>query len=216
MNRSVLMLIAAITFGQRLPAQEIPLPVNYTVVDTVTGDLDKDGVKELVVAYDTDKESEELEGVIRDLIIYKKENDHWIRWKQSTQALMGSRDGGMMGDPYEMMEIKNGILLISQAGGSSWKWGRTDKYRFQNNEFYLIGFSNNYGKPCEYWEDVDFNVTTGKLVIKKEYEDCDKGQEIYKSENETFSKKGLMITLQKRREKEIKLVSPKYRHEIYL
>ncbi|WP_336513826.1 hypothetical protein [Pollutibacter soli] len=216
MNRSIFLLAILTVVHLGITAQEIPLPTEYSVVDTVSGDLDKDGIKELVVAYNTDKTSEDSEGVIRDLIIYKKEKDKWISWKQSLQALLGSRDGGMMGDPYEMMEIKNGILMISHAGGSSWKWGHTDKYRFQNDEFYLIGFSNNYGKPCEYWEDVDFNLSTGWLVIKKEYEDCDKGQEIYKTENESFLKKGLIITLQNRHDKKVKLVSPKYKHEIYL
>lgn len=41
----------------------------------------------------------------------------------------------MMGDPFGEIEIKNGILLVSQNGGSSWKWGHTDKYRYQDENF---------------------------------------------------------------------------------
>lgn len=199
--------------------QQVPVPANYSVIDTVSGDLDKDGTNEMVVAYNTEKENpDSFESIPRELIIYKKQNNKWITWESSKQALYGSRDGGMMGDPFGDITIEKGILSISQDGGSSWKWGHTDKYRYQGGEFVLIGYTSGYGKPCEYWENVDFNLSTGKLVVTKEYEEChDSGsQKIYKRENETFYKKGLKITLQTRSEKEIKIVTPKYGHEIYV
>lgn len=88
--------------------------------------------------------------------------------EKSKSALYGSRDGGMMGDPFGEIEIKTVFACASQNGGSSWKWGHTDKYyRFQDGEFYLIGYSCNYGRPCDYWTDVDFNILTGKMIIKR-------------------------------------------------
>ncbi|HET9057452.1 MAG TPA: hypothetical protein VFN30_11470 [Chitinophagaceae bacterium] len=216
MKKTFYILTIFIIAVQTVSGQIIPVPNNYSIVDTVTGDLDKDSINELVVAYNVGQESE-IDGVPRELIIYKLENNNWIEWKKSMGALYGSRDGGMMGDPFGDIEIKNGILLISQDGGSSWKWSFTDKYRFQNGEFYLIGYTSNYGKLCEYWETVDFNLSTGKMIIKKEYEKCEnQDQNIYKTENETVSEKGLTITLQNRNEKEIKIVTPKYGHEIYI
>lgn len=197
--------------------QDIPVPVNYVMIDSVSGDLDNDGIKELVVAYNTKAEDDFYESIPRELCIYKMQNGQWAVWKISQQALYGSRDGGMMGDPFDNIEIKNGILLVSQAGGSSWKWGHTDKYRYQDGEFYLIGYTSSYGKICEYWSEADFNLSTGKIIVKKEYENCETAeQEIYKRENETFYKKGVKIMLGNRNEKEIKIVSPKYKHEIYV
>ena len=196
--------------------QEIPIPDNYSIVDSTLGDLDKDSIKELVVAYNTEPENE-IDGVTRELIIYKYKNNIWTEWKKSSQALYGSRDGGMMGDPFGEIEIKKGILLISQNGGSSWKWGFTDKYRFQDGEFYLIGYSSVAGKLCEYWKNVDFNLSTGKMIIKKEYEQCEtEEQEIYKKENEILFEKGLKITMQNRQKRKIKIITPKYGHEIYI
>lgn len=199
-------------------AQDIPVPVGYVLFDTATGDLDKDGVAELAVAYNTRKENgDDFDDIPRALIIYKKQQLQWVSWQQSHLALYSSRGGGMMGDPFGEMEIKNGLLLISHSGGSSWKWTHTDKYRYQNGDFYLVGYTSNYGKLCEYWENIDYNLSTGKMIVKKEYEKCeDQDQKIYKRENETLVKKELKITLAKRNEQEIKIVTPKYRHEIYI
>jgi hypothetical protein len=216
MKKTVCILILLVTVVDFIFGQEIPIPDNYSIVDSVSGDLDKDSVAELVVAYNTEPENEN-DGVPRELIIYKLENNKWAEWKKSDQALYGSRDGGMMGDPYGEMEIENGILHISQNGGSSWKWGFTDKYRFQDGEFYLIGYSSIGGKLCEYWQEVDFNLSTGKMIVKKEFEECETDeQEIYKRENETLFEKGLKIKIQKRQEREIKIMTPKYGHEIYI
>ncbi len=200
-------------------AQNIPIPPKYSIVDSVSGDLDKDGVRELVVAYNTQPvdSSDLYDNIPRELIIYKLHGNIWQAWKRSSQALLGSQDGGMMGDPFGELKIKSNILYISHSGGSGWKWGYTDKYRFQNNGFYLIGHTSHYGRLCEYWEDVDFNLSTGRLFVKKEYEKCDEhSQEIYKRENELIYKKSLVISLENRRAKEIKIITPKYKHEIYV
>lgn len=201
-------------------SQNVPIPTNYSVIASVLGDLDRDGVDELVVAYNTKSDEEEIsEGVPRELIIYKKQNSQWTVWQKSLQALYGSSDGGMMGDPFGGILIEKGILKISQEGGSRWKWGHTDKYRYDGKDFKLIGFDSYYGTPCEYWERVDFNLATGKIIIEKEFERCendDENQKIYKREDETFFKRSIVITLQNRYSKDIVIVSPKYQHEIYL
>lgn len=199
-------------------AQDVPIPEGYVLFDTATGDLDKDGIAELAVAYNTRKKTDdEFEDIPRALIIYKKQQGQWQRWQQSQQALYGSRGGGMMGDPFEDMEITRGLLMITQSGGSTWKWGHTDTYRYQDSDFYLIGYNSNAGKLCEYWENVDYNLSTGKMIVTKEYEICEgDDQKITKRENETHFHKNLKITLAKRSEKEIKIVTPKYKHEVYV
>ena len=199
-------------------AQKIPIPANYTIVDSVSGDLDKDNIPEIAVVYNT-RTTDGYDNILRELIIYKVKDGKWVAWKNSLQALYGSDDGGMMGDPYGSIEIQNGVLSISQNGGSGWKWGHTDKYRYQDGNFYLIGYIDGYGRMCVEWTTVDFNLSTGKLVVEKEYQSCDDTDDemkVLKTENETMYKKGLKITLEKRSEKEIKIVTPKYKFDIYV
>jgi hypothetical protein len=55
-------------------------------------------------------------------------------------------------------------------------------------------------------------------VVTKEYERCDgeEHQTIYKRENENFSYKlQKKLTLDNRNKNEVKIVTPKYKHELY-
>ena len=47
--------------------------------------------------------------------------------------------GGVMGDPYTGIAIKNGYFSIEHYGGSNWRWTRimTFKYSEQTKEWYL-------------------------------------------------------------------------------
>lgn len=203
--------IYQISFGQ-----ELSVPTGYTVLDSVSGDLDNDSIAELVVAYNVGTEKG-IDGLPRELVIYKRIDNKFTEWKKSAQALLASEEGGMMGDPYEAIEIQNGILLIRHGGGSSWKWTYTDKYRFQDGAFFLIGYTGFGGKLCEEWLHVDFNLSSGMLVVKKEYEKCEsQTQDIFKVEAETFYQKDLKITMQNRNERMIRIVTPKYGHVIYI
>ncbi|MGL4630589.1 MAG: hypothetical protein ACRCVT_05210, partial [Leadbetterella sp.] len=126
MSKFLFFLVILLCGFDKVLAQNLSIPVNYTIVDSVKGDLDKDKIEELVVAYNTQTEKVgDSESIPRELVIYKKSKNRWVVWKKSNQALLGSRDGGMMGDPFEGIEIRNGGLQIFHFGGSSWKWSHT-------------------------------------------------------------------------------------------
>lgn len=158
----------------RSSAQDIFHPAGLIVLGEASGDLDKDSIAEKVIIYDTHDTTDT--GTVRELWIFKRTQDKWQVWMKSKNAVLKSHEGGVMGDPFSEVTIKNGILNISFEGGSSWKWNYTDKYRFQNNNFQLIGHTSYYGKPCEYWEEFDYNLSTGRVAYKKEFESCDAGQ----------------------------------------
>ncbi|WP_313001078.1 hypothetical protein [Chryseobacterium gleum] len=192
-------------------AQEQLQPAGSTVIETVDGDLDGDKIPEKVIVYNT-KDTTDM-GNIREIQILKKVNGKWTILEKSRNAVMESRAGGMMGDPYGETKIEKGILIISQNGGSSWKWNVIDKYRYQNGHFELIGISSTSGRPGDYWKDIDFNLSTGQLNYSKEVENT---AEYGKSLKETYIKKGVKINLQNRnQEKQQKIVLPKTKEEVY-
>ena len=193
-------------------AQKELQPAGSEILDTVEGDLDGDKIPERVVIYTTTDEGEL--GKIREIQIQKKSGGTWMILSKSRNAILESAGGGMMGDPYQETTIEKGILNITQAGGSSWKWGYTDKYRFQNDRFELIGHSSTYGRPGDYWTEVDFNLSTGQLNYNKEVENT---AEYGQSRQEIYIKKGLKIDLQNRNQKEPrKIILPKTKEEVYL
>ena len=211
--KSILVAIFALFYNQSF-GQNISTPKGYESLAEKKGDLNNDGIDEKVIVYNTADTTED--GIVRELRIFKLIKGDWELWKKSRNAIKKSQEGGMMGDPFESIDIAKGLLIILFSGGSSWKWNYTDKYRFQNGEFQLIGYSGIYGKLCEYWVDVDFNLITGKVIYKKEFEDCDKNQQVYKRQNEVFIKKGISLNIGNRNSKELKIISPKYKHEFYL
>jgi hypothetical protein len=204
-------------------AQNTLLPPAYKMIAEVRGDLDKDGIEERAVVYNVDTvEKEEGEGIDRALIIYKKDpkTKTWKIWYRSLTAIGNTRDGGMMGDPFEGIEIVKGILLVSESGGSSWKWSHTDKYRFQANDFILIGYESFYGKPCQYWEGFDYNLVTGKIDWYREHDKCedeDPYDELPAERKESFQLKFRhKISMKNRRRQEIEIITPKYKETLYL
>ncbi|WP_040416034.1 hypothetical protein [Cyclobacterium qasimii] len=204
-----LLFLSFLSFGQ-----EIVIPNGYELIAEDIGDLDKDQICEKVLVFETSEPSEY--GNVREIQVLKYSNGKWQVWKKSSNAILKSQEGGVMGDPFEEIAIENGILTISFSGGSSWKWFYKDKYRFQNEEFELIGHTSIYGRNCDYWASFDFNISTGKIIYEKEYEDCEKDQEIYKTEVEEFFYKGLKINLNNRNLDKVKLTTPKYQEDLYL
>lgn len=192
---------------------------SQSVLFTVSGDLDKDKIAEKVVVRELNEKGEN--GNIRLLEIFKKTKSGWKLWHASKTAVLQSEAGGMMGDPFtdNAISIVNGVLVLEHDGGSSWKWNTTHRYRFQNNQFELIGYSTSYGKLCEYWAEFDYNLSTGKIKYKKEFEDCDEqsGDQIAgKVEAEEFSRKLKNLpTLENINTVERKVTTPKYKEEIY-
>ncbi len=149
----------------------IEAPAGYEEIGQATGDLDGDKVDEKVIVYNTSKEGDF--GKEREILIFKNENNTWKLWHKSAGAVLPSDNGGMMGDPFQSIMIEKGVIAIEHFGGSRQKWTYTHRYRFQNEAWKLIGATIIYGSPCDYFEDLDYNLSTGNFVYTKENEECD-------------------------------------------
>ncbi|REC60007.1 hypothetical protein DRF65_22710 [Chryseobacterium pennae] len=194
-------------------AQKEFQPKGSVINEIIDGDLDGDRIPEKVIVYDIPINEES--GNAREIQILKKVGNKWTVLEKSRNAILGSKDGGVMGDPYVNTTIKNGILIIKHYGGSSWRWADTDKYRFQNRHFELIGNLSESGRVFEFWKTIDFNLSTGQIIYTKTVENT-KDPENGKNETEKYVKKGIKINLQNRNDKSIKIILPKTRQEIFI
>ena len=166
----------------------IPVPSGFKKLGEATGNLDDDPTPERVVVYDTEVETQM--GTQRQIYVYQAGEKEWKLWHKSTGAVLPSQHGGMMGDPFDGITIERGAIVINHFGGSRQKWHYTHRFRHQGGGWELIGATIHYGAPCDYWEDLDYNLSTGKALYTKEVEDCDKeGEEAIAKEEKTFTRK---------------------------
>lgn len=170
-------------------ADTIAAPAGYKKLGEATGDLDKDGVAEKVAVFDTERNTDM--GTEREIQVFKKTDGAWTLWHKSIGAVLPSENGGVMGDPFQDIKIENGSIVLFHFGGSRYKWTYTHRFRFQNSAWQLIGATVNNGTPCEYWENIDYNLSTGKVKYEKETEDCEGGEDNVKTtkKSKDFTKK---------------------------
>jgi hypothetical protein len=107
---------SAATLPTQMMDTVITTPIDYTVLQSAIGDLDKDNLPEKVIVYDTKRNAEM--GTERELRIFKIENDHWKLWHTSVGPVLSSLHGGTMGDPFLSVAISKGCIVIDHYGGS--------------------------------------------------------------------------------------------------
>ncbi len=148
------------------------IPKNWKLIDKVEGDLNKDNLKDIaaVIEYTVDQKPDEnadWSGQPRILFIIIQNNDGTYKLSiQSSEVILRSDMGGVYGDPFVGIEYNRGSIVISSYGGSAWRWGFTNRYRFQNDGWYLIGMTElsehiNTGVS----ETIDTNYLTGDQII---------------------------------------------------
>ena len=172
----IIYLFINICVGQNF---EETLPKKYHKVIETKGDLDNDGIDEIVYVYDTDKEVEEL-GFERELYICKVIDDKIKLWKKNKSILWKSKDGGFYSENgIEMsIEILNNTLILKQTFQSNSRHSQTYKniFRYQNNDWYLIGSNCTHDDNCEFNFAYDINFSTKKVIVSEKYHNCEDNQ----------------------------------------
>ena len=162
---------------------EFKPPVGYTKVLEAKGDLDKDGIDEMVFAYNTDRQDNDL-GAYRILYICKLESGKLKLWKKNTSVLRSSKQCGFCVDEGIDLSlvIKNNTLAVSQTFNYNSRHYGTNKniFRFQNGDWYLIGSTFSDYDTCAFDYKYDVNFSTKQVSVAYTYGDCDEGKEIQK------------------------------------
>ena len=190
------------------------------VIATTQGDLDGDGIAEYVEVRNTNTQASDGMGLKRELWVYKIQQGKKTLWQHSSTAIYPSQGGGMMGDPFGEISIKKGSLFVSHSGGSSWKWGHTDQYRYPPFPFSFLFSHYPAFRICDYWETVDANLSTGNIHYRKDFDrdkECDNNENRgQKDLKERFVNKNVRLNFANRNTQEVKIIAPKSKQDIYL
>ncbi len=154
-------------------------PRYWRAIDKAYGDLDGENGDEAIIVYNVP--TSDKGAFDRCLAIFRKENNSWILWHQTNSPIMDNQSGGVWGDPFSGVKIEKRAIVIEHFGGSRQKWQYIHRYRFQDNDWYLIGASGSGGAPCDYFDSLDYNLSTGEAIVKYWVEKCDDSDEILTS-----------------------------------
>ena len=130
------------------------IPKDWTLLDSVQGDLNKDNCKDLVLviqhkdSVQLDENSELTQPRMLLILFYNKAKNLYNLAEKSESFIL-PHDDSYMTDPYVGMSISNkGVLTIEfeffATMGSYGSSTSSYKFRYQNNEFALIGADDYY------------------------------------------------------------------------
>lgn len=137
----------------------------------VQGDLNKDGIKDVATVIE-ELEFDTEDAPLRALLIaFGTANDSYTLSIIADKVILPSDSGGVWGDPFDSLQIERGTIVVSDYGGSNWRWYNKYRFRFQDNDWYLIGATMG-----EYYtgtqtpdtgNEEDYNLLTGDYKIRK-------------------------------------------------
>lgn len=121
-------------------------------------------------------------GAVREIRIFKKSNNGWVLWHKSIGAILSEGESHPGEDPFEGLRIERGCIVIEHGFGAH-GGPYTHRFRYQNNDWYLIGVTHTFGTPCsedpgyDESEKYDFNLSTKSLFVEYKYESCENAEE---------------------------------------
>lgn len=159
------------------------IPKGYGSIEVIKGDLNKDAQNDFAMVLFKKQDGDgDHEDEYRILVIgFKDETGYRLAFK-GDNIILCKACGGRSGDPYSSISIKKGVLKIVQFSGNSWKVEMMRTFRYQDNDFYMIGLRD-YSfwsvKQCDMLDGEfagtkyeDINFVTGSREIKEISEEC--------------------------------------------
>ena len=146
------------------------IPAGFTILDSASGDINKDGKKDFLVILKNNRE-ETMADTTRPLLLLTGDGKGLYKLAERNDSIVLCKGcGGVLGDPYAGITIKNGFFSIEHYGGSSWRWPRiiTFKYDIKLKQFVLhrdAGDSYHSSDPDKVTRNVYHKDDFGKLLL---------------------------------------------------
>ncbi len=210
---SSLFILPQTTFAQEQPtAEQLKLrknkviykayiPATYHLFEAIEGDLNKDGLKDVVlIVKATDPKAvvdDEYRGRLdrnrRGMIVLLNEKGKYKPIVRHLDCFSSeNEDGGVYFAPELWLEIKNNVLDVHYAHGRYGDW----RYLFslEGNDLRLIGYdeSNNHGPYIE--SKTSINFLTGKKVIRKNLSADEEADPKFKETWSSFSQAPIYLS----------------------
>lgn len=177
-NFFTLFTILLFTISQSQELKNFVVPKDYEKIAETKGDLDKDGIDETIIIFDSPKKVESFynrKSPQRELFILKNSSGKLKIWTKNSTIILPKEIGfSPESNPLPEITIKKGTLIVTQSFSTNSRHTQTYKhtYRYQNDDFYLIGSLQNFDDTCEFNMYDEINFSTGKAIVDQKYYPC--------------------------------------------
>jgi hypothetical protein len=115
----------------------------YLILDQADGDLNNDGLIDKILIL-REKREITLEEQRPVLILIKQNNGRLKLVAENDNLVLSAGDGGIHGDPYHGITIKNNRFSIEHFGGSGWRWNQVITFKFyqEKHSWYWLSTGN--------------------------------------------------------------------------
>ncbi|MEL7122687.1 MAG: hypothetical protein AAFO07_24785 [Bacteroidota bacterium] len=115
------------------------VPTDHEILGFKYGDLNKDALKNDVILALKRKDESNSDADRPLLLLTRKKNGSLQLERWNNTLVMCQACGGIYGDPFSGLAIKNGYFSVEHYGGSNWRWFdvTTFKYDTTKKEWFL-------------------------------------------------------------------------------
>lgn len=159
--------VAALAQTEAPNPPQFNIPAGYTRVAEATGDLDKDGKEEVVFIYDS--EPDKQDNFERILYIFRNTGGKFNLWRKKVLAVLPAHSMPQYTTVKDLKISRNCIVLKQEEfpGGRNLTL-YTHIFRFQQNDWYLIGSRTSMNTNCYGAQISEVNFSTGDVVVSFE------------------------------------------------
>lgn len=148
------------------------VPKGWDILAQAKGDINKDGIEDYaVVIKDLDEDMNEEKDYQRIFIVLLRNKDRsCYLYHASEKAILCKRCGGVFGDPFQSLVIKNGELSIEHFGGSAERWGISNVFIWNGKDLVLVKSIKSSASATDadntYKEETKTPKDFGKILLK--------------------------------------------------
>ena len=169
---TLVILCSTLLLSSNIPKSVLKIiPKDYKVLNFTKGDLNKDKFDDAILILKHNGEDKDEFKRPLYILLGSKSGDYKVISKNSN-AVLGYFDGGVFGDPFDGVTIKNGYFSIEHYGGSNWRWTRivTFKYNKKKKNWFLYkdgGDSYHTSNPDKVSTEIQTVKDFGIVPFKK-------------------------------------------------
>jgi hypothetical protein len=150
-NYTTILLFACITLGNGLTNQtfgqgkfrsnkfEPFIPAAFRIMDMASADLNYDNIPDYVLVLQNMNETWDENEPRPLLIIMGGAKGKLNLLARNDNVVLSKNGGGVFGDPYKGLILKDGTVTVEHSVGASWKWNRMISFIYDSSikEFVL-------------------------------------------------------------------------------